>query len=292
MDEFEQDYSRTSKIGQIIGIIICLVLLIGLSFGLIFIKHEKMTFINDINEVNKQIKEKEDLLEMKDSEIININKQIEENSNTDKLTQELKDNYLTLVKELERKIINEEIDAKIAYLAFVGGPYSKTDDFLNVLDNYDTRATFFTLNNEEEYTSTYQRIINEGHTLAINAQEDDIESIIENKEYIKNTFDYDSELVMLNNQNDIDEDLIEQLNDENLAYVNHNSETGDSDRKVGTNQSILNVLDNANNRKILVVLMHDDYDNTLNALGDIIQGLRKQGYTLLPLFSDSVMANK
>lgn len=322
MDEFEQDSSRTSKIGQIIGIIICLVAIVGLSYGLIFISHEKRQFNANYLETEKLIADQQDILEMQQTEIANISKEIEHNKNIELLTDELKDNYPVIASQLERNIINGDSNAKIAYLTFDDGPYKLTNKFLDVLDKYNVRATFFCLEKDEKYGYTdedleivnniYKRIINNGHTLGNHTSSHHIKrkfkdyiyesvdnfmnSIIENRNFVYDTYGYTTTIMRFpggsSRAYELKDSIIESLNNEHYGYVDWNSATGDGEEVISPSQSVKNILDNTNDRKFLVVLMHDYSENTLEALPDIIEGLKEQGYTLLPLFYESTMVKK
>ena len=76
------------------------------------------------------------------------------------------------------------------------------------------------------------------------------------------------------------------------GWIDWNIATGDGVAMMTPDEYRDNVLNHTNNRKVLVVLMHDYSGNTLAALPEIIDGLRSQGYTLLPLFYESEMVNK
>lgn len=56
------------------------------------------------------------------------------------------------------------------YLTFDDGPSSMTEDILDILKEYDVKATFFVLGREDEYAlRMYKRIVDEGHTLGMHS---------------------------------------------------------------------------------------------------------------------------
>lgn len=56
------------------------------------------------------------------------------------------------------------------YLTFDDGPSSNTGRILDILAEYDVKATFFVVGKtEEKYQSLYKRIVEEGHTLAMHS---------------------------------------------------------------------------------------------------------------------------
>ncbi len=120
-------------------------------------------------------------LETKEQELAAVNAEYEEISRSlsyytdmeDNLTR-TKEDYFSMVADLEQKIINGESNVKIAYLTFDDGPYYLSEQFLDVLDRYDIPATFFYLMKcketgfeepDEFYDGIYRRIIASGHTL-------------------------------------------------------------------------------------------------------------------------------
>ena len=59
---------------------------------------------------------------------------------------------------------------KKVYLTFDDGPSSITSQILDVLDSYGVKATFFTVcHTDEEAIENMQRIVNDGHTIAIHS---------------------------------------------------------------------------------------------------------------------------
>lgn len=322
MDEFDRDFEDNSKIGQIIGIVLCFIFIVGLLFGLIFIKHEQRVFNSDINNVDELITEQEKIIENKNKEINIVKIDINNNSDVDKLINDLITEYPKLAKELEEKIINEETDAKIAYLTFNGGPYELTNSILDVLDSYSVRATFFfnekdeTFGYEEDtiklYDEIYKRVIKDGHTLANYTSSNDIdnesknyiykdtanftESIKSNKKFIKDNYNYLTNIMRFpggsSKAEELLDDIMNDLSKEPYGWIDWNSEIGKDDEEVDAIQSAKNIIDNTNDRKILVISLNDNNENTYEALPKIISGLSKKGYTLLPLFYDSVMVNK
>lgn len=319
MDEFEQERSRSSKIGQIIGIIVCFILIVGLAYGLIFLSHQLRLINADIESVEKDIKNTQDSIEMKQAEINTIKTQLDENINIDELIIEQKEKFQELEKRFEQSIVVDDLDQKIAYLTFVDGPYKLTNKFLDVLDEYDVKATFFCLEKDENYdydeetteiyNEIYKRIIESGHTLAngtslkiteeeltINDTDEYIDEIINNKNFINDNYNYETNIMRLvDNEESSDEakeELLNRLNKEKYGYIEYNCNSYDNESLVNVDQLISNVVDNTNDRKILVVEMHDYNANTLEALPYIIEGLKEKGYTLLPLFYDSVMVKK
>lgn len=61
-------------------------------------------------------------------------------------------------------------DVHKVYLTFDDGPSENTDAILDVLSEYDVKATFFVVGKEDEASAAiYQRIVDEGHTLGMHS---------------------------------------------------------------------------------------------------------------------------
>ena len=82
------------------------------------------------------------------------------------------------VEAEEEKVYQKEI-----YLTFDDGPSSNTDKILDVLKEYDVKATFFVVGKTDEQSiRAYQRIVEEGHTLAMHSYSHIYNEIYESKD--------------------------------------------------------------------------------------------------------------
>ena len=72
---------------------------------------------------------------------------------------------------------------KRIYLTFDDGPSRNTDKILDILKEYDVKATFFVVGKtDEESVRAYQRIVAEGHTLAMHSYSHKYSEIYASKE--------------------------------------------------------------------------------------------------------------
>ena len=71
----------------------------------------------------------------------------------------------------ERKIENPVEEEKICYLTFDDGPSENTIKILDILKEYDAKATFFVIGNSisEKTKPILERIIKEGHAIGLHA---------------------------------------------------------------------------------------------------------------------------
>jgi len=232
--------------------------------------------------------------------------------------EQLKKEYFDRIAQLESQIINGESNLKIAYLTFDDGPYYKSQQFLDVLDEYDIPATFFYLMKGKEsgyieedaaYDAIYRRIIDSGHTLGNHTSTHKLgkegiywnfdlfkKTVTDNKDFIYNRYGYTTEVFRYPGGSGSPGNELamytEYIVSQGYGYVDWNAATGDGGALLSPEEYRDNVLNHTDDKKILVVLMHDYSANTLIALPEIIEGLSRQGYIFLPLFHDSIMCKK
>lgn len=76
---------------------------------------------------------------------------------------------LSAVQTGEEAVFKDGTTRKV-YLTFDDGPSSNTARILDILAEYDVKATFFVVGKEEEkYQELYKRIVDEGHTLGMHS---------------------------------------------------------------------------------------------------------------------------
>ena len=76
---------------------------------------------------------------------------------------------------------NSKTGIRKIFLTFDDGPSANTDKILDILDAYGVKATFFVVG-KEGYTQQYQRIVKEGHTLAMHSFSHKYQEIYESEE--------------------------------------------------------------------------------------------------------------
>ena len=236
-----------------------------------------------------------------------IEKKIEEYSDIDATINNKREEYYNNIRLLEDKILSGESDKKIAYLTFDDGPYQLTYRVLDILKENNVKATFFVLG--KDAADRYQRMVNEGHTLANHTYYHNIGSglyystnsfmnqvnLLENHLY--NITGYRTSLVRFPGGSETaaykgkKDGIVEELHNKGYKYVDWTCETGDgSDKRLAEKSEWQWYKDTCKDQKIMVLLMHDYHEGTVNILPDIIKNLKEQGYIILPLTNKSVMA--
>lgn len=220
---------------------------------------------------------------------------------------------IVAVAAIENQIVwgeteNRNEGIKRVYLTFDDGPSPNTDKILDILKEYDVKATFFVVG-KENYTDQYKRIVDEGHTLAMHSYSHVYKDIYSSLDAYKQdlgelrTFLYELTGVECNivrfpggSSNTISKvdmhTLIDYLDSENMVYFDWNVSSGDASRTYrSANQIASNVLGNIDKYNNAVVLMHDaaEKNSTVDALPTIIETiLQSEDTVLLPISEDTV----
>lgn len=245
-----------------------------------------------------------------------LEKEINEIKNIDTLIENTKKEYYQTLKIFEDKVVNKEINYKIAYLTFDDGPYYLTHNFLEVLEKYNVRATFFTIgldkekcydNRSKSCQEIYSKIAKLGHTMAnhtyshsifngiYNNSDSFINSVKQQEELIKNKTGITTNIVRFpggsSSSRYLKNDITNKLRNLGYGWVDWTASNGDGGYIKDTTTA-MNNLKNTINQDIEVILFHDYSHITLSILPEVIEYLQNQNYVLLPLFYESKMVNK
>lgn len=195
-------------------------------------------------------------------------------------------------------------DTKKVYLTFDDGPSDNTDDILDILKEYNVKATFFVIGKNDEHSKEmYKRIVDEGHTIALHSYShkySEIYKSLENyEEDLERLSDHIYDITGVrshflrfpggssNQVSNLDmKEFIKLVNDEGYTYFDWNVASGDATNQRITKEDIINnVMKDVPLHNTSVVLMHDanNKNSTVEALKDLIETLQDQGYTLLPI---------
>ena len=227
---------------------------------------------------------------------------------TTKVEESVKD---TETKAEEPAKINPvKSSGKKVYLTFDDGPSSNTDQILDILKDYDVKATFFVVGKTDERSvKAYQRIVEEGHTLAMHSYSHRYDEIYESKEAFARDLNSLQEYLYettgvwpriyrfpggsSNTVSKVDmQELIEYLTDIGITYFDWNVASGDAvSRTLPAETIVNNYLSGIEKQKESVILMHDasNKGTTIEALPQIIEAIQEQGDAeLLPITDETV----
>ncbi len=224
--------------------------------------------------------------------------------------------YTTIgVDEFERTGIDgeaqseEDTDVRKVYLTFDDGPSSNTNRILDILAEYDVKATFFVVGKEEEeYQALYKRIVDEGHTLAMHSYSHKYNEIYQSLESYSadlsklQEFLYDTTGVWCrycrfpggssNTVSRVDmHELIAYLDEQDMSYFDWNISSGDAmNSSISPEEIIRNCTAKLKNYDEAIILMHDasEKNSTVRALPELIEKIQAMEDTkILPITDDT-----
>lgn len=212
-----------------------------------------------------------------------------------------------LKKELEAAKANKEVSkntatGKIAYLTFDDGPSDNTLKILDILKENNIKATFF-VNGNPYRKEIYQRIINEGHIIGNHTYSHDYAMLYKTvDDFVKDKQKLDDFIYLISgvrpailrfpggsnnhvsyqyggtNFMDLLTKYIKQCG---IKYFDWNVDSTDAAVATQDKDKIISeVLKGSNNKKQVIILMHDSKPKTTTvlALPAIIKGLKEQGF--------------
>ncbi|MGN1159251.1 MAG: polysaccharide deacetylase family protein, partial [Lachnospiraceae bacterium] len=210
----------------------------------------------------------------------------------------------------ENTVSDEDDGIRRVYLTFDDGPSSQTEAILAILDEYDIKATFFVVGKTDAHSvEMYQRIVEEGHTLAMHSYSHEYQDIYASPEAFREDLyrlrDYLYEITGVQcsiyrfpggssnkvSPTDIQE-LIAILEEEGITYFDWNVSSQDaSPRTLSVEEIVENSTLHVEDYQNVVILMHDatNKTTTVEALPILIEELLGMEDTaLLPITADTV----
>ena len=210
----------------------------------------------------------------------------------------------------KRKIV---IATGVICLTFDDGPSSVTPEVLDVLKENNIKATFFILDYSEQSKSMIQRIIDEGHTLAIHGMSHDYskiyasaEATLENftslQKKIKKDFNYDvkyvrfpggaSNTISRNYCEGVMTEAVKKVQEESLEYYDWNVDVDDAGSARTPSEIYNNFVDGILPGVENIVLMHEGEGHmpTAKALQEIINYAKENGYVFTAISENTTPA--
>ena len=250
---------------------------------------------NNVQEKTENLKKKED------DGTYNGNHMLIATHDTEKIEKKFVPQQNPNAQELIKNIYYS--DEKQVYLTFDDGPSKDiTPQILDILKQNDIKATFFVLGARVKlYPETLKREFEEGHYIANHGYSHDYKQIYQSKdtvfqEYVDcenaiktalNNQDYNSYLFRFpggssgGKYSKIKSEAKDFMSSYGVAHTNWNCLTGDAEGKKTKEDCIAELIHTKGNQNSLIVLMHDanDKTQTLEALPEIIQYFKNEGYT-------------
>ncbi len=225
--------------------------------------------------------------------------QKKEESNKDNKDKKDKEDISKEEKELEANFKNKKV-----YLTFDDGPTYNTDKILDILAEYNVKATFFVIGSTDEVDKErYRRIVNEGHTLGMHSYSHDYNKIYNSLEDFDKDFTKLMKLLYdttgytptiyrfpggsLNHVSKSDMKIfIKYLIEKEMNYYDWNVVNGDAEGVDYTEEEMIDkVLEGVASKKTSIVLMHDGHgkEKTVASLPKLLEALISRGAEILPM---------
>lgn len=200
--------------------------------------------------------------------------------------------------------------AKRIYLTFDDGPSSNTNEILDILKEYDVKATFFVVGKTDEASKeAYKRIVAEGHTLGMHSYSHKYDEVYQNREsFIEDLTKLQEYLYEVtgvwsryyrfpggssNTVSQVEmQELITWLNENDITYYDWNIVSGDAvSGRITKDMLVNNCLSGVEAHSECMILMHDaaQKEATVEAIPEIIAQIRLRGDAcFLPVTDDTV----
>jgi peptidoglycan/xylan/chitin deacetylase (PgdA/CDA1 family) len=208
-----------------------------------------------------------------------------------------------------KQVIGSGKGSKVAYLTFDDGPSPYTNRVLNILKEYNIKATFF-VNGRADATSlsVYRRIVNEGHSIGNHTYTHKFQNIYTSVQAFDNDFNNLQDLIL--NTTGVTMDIMRFPGGSNNAisnsysvgamnmlttkyksmgytYFDWNVSAGDSWEDATASYVIDRITSQCRYKTFAIILMHDSRSTTPDALESVIQTLTSYGFKFMPLSSST-----
>lgn len=272
---------------------------------------ENKALEDEKNNLDKLYKDALDVNNYQESVVDDLNEQL------DKLKKELaakKNNgkETTTKKKDNEAVLPEPIPAKdkTVYLTFDDGPCSLTPEILDILDEYNVKATFFVVNGK--YNNVMKDIVDRGHKIGLHCYKhvysevyasdeayfkdlQKISDVVEKETGVKADIirfpGGGSNTVSKKYSKGIMTRLTKSVVEKGYAYFDWNCYNGDADGVKSVTQQVQNCSQFPKNAKNIVVLMHDNKEATVRSLPKIIEYYKSCGMTFGVLDKDMEYTN-
>lgn len=200
----------------------------------------------------------------------------------------------------------ENSEQKIAYLTFDDGPSNLTPTVLDILEQYNAKATFFVIGTtNEEYQQYYKAIVDRGHTLALHSYTHNYQKIYASVDAFLGDYQQLFDLVYEKTgqvpslfrfpggsknayNSGVRSALMQEMENRGFIFYDWNVSCGDGSSKATKDSIYQKVMDEVQGYTHPVILMHDGqgHQETIAALPDIMKSLSEQGYVFEALNPD------
>ncbi len=205
-------------------------------------------------------------------------------------------------------ILKREAAHKV-YLTFDDGPSIYTEDILNILDQYDIKATFFVVGKEDDASKeALKQIVERGHSLGMHSYSHKYREVYRSvddfaadfariQNYLYDVTGVESTIYRFpggssNRVSNLNmEEFADYLRTRNVTFYDWNISSGDGSSKLLTVQELAdNSMDSIEKYDTSIILFHDSADKrtTVEALPAIIENiLAMEDTVILPITEET-----
>lgn len=198
-----------------------------------------------------------------------------------------------------------DVPQTLVYLTFDDGPSDRTTEVLDILKEYNVKATFFVLKKKAELEPVMKRAHDEGHTVAMHGYVHTATTIYASSEaFFDNLYAVQAWVEAVTGEKSmlyrfpggssnssssfnpgIMTTLTRQIQEAGFHYFDWNVSSGDGASTTTADMMVHNVTKMIKVGGSYVVLMHDSqgHTNTVEALPQILDYLQSIGATVLPI---------
>lgn len=200
---------------------------------------------------------------------------------------------------------------KTVYLTFDDGPSAYTARLLDILKEYNAKATFFVIRQADQYMPLIQRASEEGHAIGAHAYSHDYSAIYassqafweDNAKIAALIQEYTGVYPSLmrfpggssNTVSRFNPGIMTQLASEaashGYTYFDWNVSSGDAGETTESKVVKENIIQGIQNHDISIVLCHDVKEYTVDAMKEVLDWGTKNGYQFLALTEGSTTAH-
>ncbi len=221
------------------------------------------------------------------------------------------DSYLDSVYVVDNSDNLAEVgDIPKVYLTFDDGPSENTEQILDILDDYNVKATFFVCGKDTElYGDAYKRIVDDGHTIGMHSYSHNYSQIYGSEQGFIDDYNQIHDLILDTTGVDTKyyrfpggssnkvstigmSTFINYLNNQGVVYYDWNVASGDAMSQAFTADELVDkVMTDVVKYKTSVVLLHDasNKDATVECLPKLIESLQESGAMILPITDETTV---
>lgn len=241
--------------------------------------------------INKNYKEQ--ISDMRSGTVLAHSNQVEEHQNS------LSIEYQEVYPDMHVKLAKEtKTEPNTVYLTFDDGPSARTAEILDILKQYDIKATFFIIGKEgDRQKDLLKRMADEGHSIGIHTYSHVYNNIYDSvEEYLD---DFYMTYVLINETTGEKpsifrfpggsinrysarnyEEIIAEMTRRGFTYYDWNASSGDATNSASAASLYNNTVQSSENKDRVILLMHDSISKsyTVAALPKIIEYYQSKGF--------------